>query len=457
MIFSSLTFLLFFLPATLILYFLIPMKGKNLILLLMSLLFYAWGEPVYVVLMIYSILVNYLMGRLMDSCPGWKKEILVFSVIINLFVLGFFKYYGFLTETLNDVFGLTLKARELALPVGISFYTFQALSYVIDLYRGKFPAQKSLVKFACYITMFPQLIAGPIVRYEDIEEQLTSRKMNLARFGRGAFRFVFGLSKKVLLANMIGGLFDSLYALPELSALSSWLCTLAYTFQIYFDFSGYSDMALGLGDMLGFKFIENFRYPYLAGSVTDFWRRWHISLGTWFREYVYIPLGGNRVSALKHIRNILVVWMLTGLWHGASWNFVLWGVYYGILLLLEKYLIGKKKLPPVIGQIYTLFFVMIGWVIFYCEDLSRILLTLKAMFGGSELFDTAGLYYLGSYGILLILEAFFCLPLFGKFLGQLKKSMPGKILLCLLSGALLVLCVICLATENYNPFLYFRF
>jgi len=457
MIFSSLTFLLLFLPATLLLYFLVPMKGKNLILLLMSLLFYAWGEPVYVILMIYSILANYLCGMLMDICPSWKKEILIFGILIDLFVLGFFKYYGFLTDTVNRLFGLSLKARELALPVGISFYTFQALSYIIDLYRGKFPAQKSLIKFACYITMFPQLIAGPIVRYEDIEVQLTERKMDLNRFGQGAFRFVFGLAKKVLLANMIGGLFDSLYALPALSALSGWLCTLAYTFQIYFDFSGYSDMALGLGDMLGFSFCENFRYPYTAGSVTDFWRRWHISLGTWFREYVYIPLGGNRVSALKHIRNILVVWMLTGLWHGASFNFVLWGLYYGVLLLLEKYLIGKKKLPPVLGQIYTLFFVMVGWVIFYCEDIPRILLTLKAMFGGSGLTDTSGLYYLGSYWILLVLEAFFCLPLFGKFVEKANASKPGRLLIFLFSAALLALSVLCLATENYNPFLYFRF
>ena len=463
MIFSSVTFLFLFLPITLLLYYIVPKKLKNPVLLLTSLVFYAWGEPVYVILMLYSILLNYSMGLLMDRFPQSKKQVLIFTVAVNLFLLGFFKYYGFLMENINTIFHLHLPIRTLALPIGISFYTFQALSYDIDLYRGKFPVQKNFVKFAAYITMFPQLIAGPIVRYEDVEKQLDSRVLSMPRFGRGAVRFIIGLGKKVLLANLTGAVFDQIHAAgADISSLSAWIGALAYTFQIYFDFSGYSDMAIGLGDMLGFRFMENFRYPYAAESVTDFWRRWHISLGTWFREYVYIPLGGNRVKVWKHVRNILVVWMLTGLWHGASWNFVLWGLYYGLLLLLEKYVFLKWKIPTPVRRIFTLLFVVIGWVIFSSDTLAGIFTTLGAMFGFAKkgFADGTALYTLRSSWPILALAAFFSLPVLKKPLERIKQSSAGALYYCvsyLLLLLVLAVSIAFLVTENYNPFLYFRF
>ena len=463
MIFSSVTFLFLFLPVTLLLYYIVPKKLKNTVLLLTSLVFYAWGEPVYVILMLYSILLNYSMGLLMDRVPRAKHEILAFTVIINLLMLGFFKYYGFLMENINALFHLNLPIRTLALPIGISFYTFQALSYVIDLYRGKFPVQKNIIKFATYITMFPQLIAGPIVRYESVEKQMGERDLTLARFGRGAVRFIIGLGKKVLLANLTGAIFDQIHAAgADISTVSAWTGALSYTFQIYFDFSGYSDMAIGLGEMLGFTFMDNFNYPYAAESVTDFWRRWHISLGTWFREYVYIPLGGNRVKVWKHIRNILIVWMLTGLWHGASWNFVIWGLYYGLLLLLEKYVFLKWNIPSLIRRIFTLLFVIVGWVIFSANTLPEILTTLRSMFGFAEngFLDQAARYTLRSSWPLLAAAAFLSLPILKKPLEKLKKG-PLSALYCAV-GYLLLLVILAvsiafLVTENYNPFLYFRF
>ncbi len=463
MIFSSVTFLFLFLPFTLLLYYIVPKKLKNAVLLVTSLVFYAWGEPVYVVLMLYSILLNYSMGLLMDRFPRAKKEILGFTVAINLLMLGFFKYYGFLMENINAVFHLNLPIRSLALPIGISFYTFQALSYDIDLYRGKFPVQKNIVKFAAYITMFPQLIAGPIVRYEDVEKQMDQRKLSMPRFGRGAVRFIIGLAKKVLLANLTGAIFDQVHlAGADISTLSAWTGALAYTFQIYFDFSGYSDMAIGLGDMLGFRFMENFNYPYAAESVTDFWRRWHISLGTWFREYVYIPLGGNRVKVLKHIRNILIVWMLTGLWHGASWNFVIWGLYYGLLLLLEKYVFLKWKIPTAVRRVFTLLFVIIGWVIFSSDTLPLILTTISAMFGFAKkgFADGTARYLLRSSWPILLFAAFFSLPILKKPLEKMKQGRAGVLYMCagyILLLLLLSVSIAFLVTENYNPFLYFRF
>ncbi|MBR6322106.1 MAG: MBOAT family protein [Lachnospiraceae bacterium] len=463
MIFSSVTFLFLFLPPVLLLYYIVPVKLKNFILLAASLIFYAWGEPIYVILMLYSILLNYSMGLLMDRVPKMKTEILVFTVFVNLLLLGFFKYYGFLMENVNAIFHLNLPIRRLALPIGISFYTFQALSYIIDLYRGKFPVQKNIVRFATYITMFPQLIAGPIVRYEDVERQLEKRTLSLPRFGKGAVRFIIGLAKKVLLANLTGAVFEQIAAQAgSVSTLGAWIGALAYTFQIYFDFSGYSDMAISLGDMLGFRFSENFNSPYAAESVTDFWRRWHISLGTWFREYVYIPLGGNRVSVIKHIRNILVVWMLTGLWHGASWNFVIWGLYYGILLLLEKYVFLKWKIPTFIRRIFTLLFVIVGWVIFSAESLPQILTTLQAMFGFAPkgFADSTALYVLKSSWILLAAAAFFSLPILKKPLAAFKKSHANALYYtcaALLLVIVFTVSVAFLVTENYNPFLYFRF
>ena len=460
MVFSSVTFLFIFLPLTLLLYYIVPQRFRNFVLLLMSLIFYAWGEPVYVLLMLYSILLNYGMGRLMDSERRHKKSILVFTLILNLFILGFFKYYGFVLENINALAGLNLPVRKISLPIGISFYTFQALSYIIDLYRGKFRAQKNLVSFACYITMFPQLIAGPIVRYENIEAQLARRKVSLERFGFGALRFIFGLAKKVLLANLIGALFDTIHLQgADVSSLTAWLGALAYTFQIYFDFSGYSDMAIGLGHMLGFSFMENFNDPYAASSVTDFWRRWHISLGTWFREYVYIPLGGNRVSVPKHIRNILVVWALTGLWHGASWNFVIWGLYYGLLLLFDKYVWQKLRVPGIITRILTLLLLVIGWVIFSADSLSGIITTLSAMFGFAErgFADPDALYYLRTNLILFLAASLFCLPVIRRIRTRMLESGYLQALLYTIALVLLVICTAFLVTQNYNPFLYFRF
>ncbi len=460
MIFSSTFFLFLFLPVTLLLYYIVPKKTKNFILLLCSLVFYAWGEPVYVLLMIYSILFNYVMGRLIDSEPAHKKLVLVFSIFMNLLILGFFKYYGFLMENINAITGLNLKIRKLALPIGISFYTFQALSYVIDLYRGRFKVQKNVVAFAAYITMFPQLIAGPIVRYEDVAAQMENRDLSLTRFGKGALRFIFGLGKKVLLANLIGSLFDTIHASgADVSTVTAWIGALAYTFQIFFDFSGYSDMAIGLGEMLGFTFMENFNYPYFAKNVTDFWRRWHISLSTWFREYVYIPLGGNRVKVGRHILNLLIVWMLTGLWHGASWNFILWGLYYGLLLIWEKYVWSKLKVPGFVTRLFTIVLIIIGWVIFSSDTVPQIAATLASMFGHAKLgfIDGTARYYLSTNWKLLLLELVFSMPLVRVVYKKCTQYAVTRVLVLVFALVLLYVCTAYLVTQNYNPFLYFRF
>ncbi len=460
MVFSSLYFLFSFLPLVFCLYFLVPGFFKNIILLLASIFFYAWGEPVYVVLMLFSVVFNYILGLDMDSTEGNEKKILLFfAVSVNLFILGFFKYYGFCIETVNSLFRLSIPCRELALPIGISFYTFQSLSYILDVYRGKVKVQRSLMKFALYITMFPQLIAGPIVQYSDIEIQLDRRCLTWSGFGEGIGRFIQGLAKKVLLANNLGMLYSEVQVLSQRSVLTVWLGIIAYTLQIYFDFSGYSDMAIGLGKMFGFTFNENFRYPYISRSVTEFWRRWHISLSTWFRDYVYIPLGGNRVSKWKHIRNIIVVWMLTGLWHGASWNFVVWGLYYGLLLLAEKYLLADKidLFPRGIRRIVTLLLVMIGWVFFSNTDFSEALLYLNNMVGVGTvgLIDTAALYYLRSNLILLIIGWIAAGPVPGKCFDKLTEKKPGAAVA--VDAALFVLCLAYLVYSSYNPFLYFRF
>ena len=468
MVFSSTTFLFLFLPATLVLYFIVPRKLKNLVLMLTSLVFYAWGEPVYIILMLYSIFLNYSMGLLMESVrrPAAKKQVLTFTVILNLFILGFFKYYGFLMENINALFGLDLKIRTLALPIGISFYTFQALSYVIDLYRGKFPAQKNIVRFAAYITMFPQLIAGPIVRYEDVEKQLTDRTISLAKFGEGALRFTFGLSKKVLLANSAGALFDAIHALnTPVSALSAWLGAIAYTFQIYFDFSGYSDMAIGLGRMFGFHFNENFNLPYISTSISEFWRRWHISLSSWFRDYVYIPLGGNR----NHVyRNLGIVFLLTGIWHGAAWNFVLWGIWNGIFILAERAAgVNKKrnKTAPqkTIGWIYSIAVVHFGWILFRAPDLTAAIDMVKNMFGvyDSGNVDFAlGWYLDGWVAAVMLVAALFSSSLPRKFVENLKGSLKADIILPInYIGLILVFAfsVMRIVAGTYNPFIYFQF
>lgn len=468
MVFSSIVFLFTFLPIILIVYFLVPGKLKNFVLLSGSLVFYAWGEPVYIFLMIFSIIFNYICGldiaRNLGN-PLKAKSSLVFNVVVNFLILGFFKYEGFLLDSINAILPFDIPYRELSLPIGISFYTFQILSYIIDVYRGQVEVQKNILNFAVYVTMFPQLIAGPIVQYSDIERQLREREESWDKFGEGAMFFIRGLSKKVLLANAIGLVFDEVIGLKtgQVSMASAWLGCAAYTFQIYFDFSGYSDMAIGLGKMFGFEFKMNFFYPYTSKSITEFWRRWHISLGTWFREYVYIPLGGNRVTKWKHIRNIMVVWMLTGLWHGAAWNFVAWGLYYGILLLIEKYLLAPllEKLPAVIRHIYSMVLVMIGWVFFFSESLGGAITYLKLMIGsgGNGLIDREAFYLLKTnmvlWAIVILASTAIVHKKYTGFIYNEKKTRTA--VNCIAYAVLFLLCVAYLVTESYNPFLYFRF
>ncbi|MCI6018745.1 MAG: MBOAT family protein [Clostridiales bacterium] len=470
MIFSSIFFLFVFLPMTLLLYYIVPWKAKNAVLLVCSLIFYAWGEPVYVFLMIFSIIFNYLSGleiNYYDEQQNMKRKRISFwfTVVVNLAVLGFFKYYGFLITNLNAILPFDIPYKTLALPIGISFYTFQTLSYIIDVYKGNVPVQKNFISFGTYVTMFPQLIAGPIVRYADVAEQLAKRRLTLYKFGNGVAWFLRGLGKKVLLANNIGMVYDAIAALApgERSVLTAWVGAIAFAMQIYFDFGGYSDMAIGLGKMFGFEFVKNFDYPYISKSITEFWRRWHISLGTWFREYVYIPLGGNKVSRAKHIRNIMIVWMLTGFWHGAAWNFMMWGLYYGIWLLLEKYFLASKieKLPSVVQQIYAFIIVLFGWVLFASDTLKDALVYMGNMFGicGHGFIDTTGLYYLTGNLVLLALCFLCATPWLWKKYRKivLKKGTYPSIIAAVLYGLILILSVAYLVNATYNPFLYFRF
>ncbi|MBO7363997.1 MAG: MBOAT family protein [Lachnospiraceae bacterium] len=459
MVFSSLVFLFLFLPLSVLAYFLVPgLKLKNRVLLVFSLVFYAWGEPVYILLMLFSILMNYALGILMEDDPGKKKRTLAFAVFANLVVLGFYKYYGFLMTTVNGLFGTSFRIHEIPLPIGISFYTFQALGYLIDLYRGKFKAQRNVLDFGLYISMYFQLIAGPIVRYQDVERQLHEREITLTRLGKGLSVFLFGLGKKVLLANTAGALFKAVQAMgPQVSTASAWLGAIAYMLQIYFDFSGYSDMAIGLALAFGFDFPVNFDRPYLSGSVTEFWRRWHISLGTWFRDYVYIPLGGSRVRAWRQVLNRAVVWALTGLWHGASWNFVVWGLFHGLVLTAERFFLKKKPLPAVPGRLLTLLLVLVGWVFFSSGTLPDALMTLRAMAGFAKggLADKTALGLLANHGAALAAGIVCCLPFAGKLRDRLLEK--HRILLLLTVLLILLLSTVFLVTDTYNPFLYFRF
>ena len=465
MLFSSIVFLFTFLPIVSILYYVLPRQFKNPVLLLASLLFYAWGEPIYLFLMMFSILFNYISGLDIARNLGNKRaarKSLIFNVVVNLCVLGFFKYEGFVLNSLNAVLPVEIPFQEVALPVGISFYTFQILSYIIDVYWGNVPVQKNLMDFALYVTMFPQLIAGPIVKYAEIDEQLHVREENWGRFGEGVMYFIRGLAKKVLLANTVGMIYTNVSGMaPEdVSVVTAWLGCLAYTFQIYFDFSGYSDMAVGLGKMFGFEFPWNFNYPYIAQSVTEFWRRWHISLSSWFREYVYIPLGGNRVPVPKHIRNLLVVWLLTGLWHGAAWNFVAWGLYYGVILIFEKYFFHRvlDKLPEVLRHIYSLVLVMVGWVLFFSPSFAGALEYLKLMFGagGHGFMDGEALYLLisnlGLWVIAIVSSTPLVYGVYERYVGR-RKPVADVVIY----AGMFLLCVAYLVTETYNPFLYFRF
>ena len=443
-------------------YYLVPGKLRNLILFLGSLIFYAWGEPVYVVLMLFSSVFNYYMGteleRLYDN-DRKQKHNLIFAILVNLGILVFFKYYGFLLNTIGGIAGIEIPHPELSLPIGLSFYTFRNLSYLFDIYMSKIYAQRSFLTFAVYSTMFPSTSAGPIVRYADIEEQLNRRSVNITRFGIGAEFFIKGLAKKVLLADNLSALYSGICGNPSMSVLTAWIGIFAYTMQIYFDFSGYSDMAIGLGRMLGFEFKKNFDYPYISTSVSEFWRRWHISLGSWFRDYIYIPLGGNRVSTLRHIRNILIVWALTGLWHGASWNFVLWGVYYGLFLLLEKFVLANvlEHLPGWLRTAYTMLAVMIGWVFFSQTDFGALGHYLGTLFGiGARGFaDSTALYYLKTGLVLFLISIFACRPGLYRWFRRLIQRRPMTAVV--LNLLLLALSVAYMVYNSYTPFLYAKF
>lgn len=461
MVFSSLLFLFIFLPIFLICYTLVPVVLRNLILFLGSLMFYAWGEPIYVGIMLFSTVLDYTCGRIIDRYRNHSflpKVGLGLSLLGNLGLLGYFKYADFFIGNLNSAFGTSLELLNLALPIGISFYTFQTMSYTIDLYRGKISVQKNILTFGAYVTMFPQLIAGPIVTYSHVEKELNERKLSFDGLGEGSIRFIEGLGKKVLLANNIGLLWDQISqtAISELSILSAWLGMIAFGLQLYFDFSGYSDMAIGLGQILGFTFPENFNYPYISRSVTEFWRRWHITLGSWFREYVYIPLGGNRTSKARFYSNLFVVWFLTGFWHGAGWNFIVWGLMFGFLMIIERgFLLQKlEKCPAIIAHGYLLAVILISWVFFSHDDLSIGLLYLKTLFGGtgSPFITQATLYQLSNFFILLILGGLFATPL----MKNIKGKLPDFILYIFYIGVL-VISTAYLVDATFNPFLYFRF
>lgn len=467
MVFSSVLFLFQYLPLVLLCYYLTPLRWRNLTLLALNLVFYAWGEPVYIVIMFASTAIDYTHGMLVDKCKRRGNDrgarlAVCSSVFFNLALLFFFKYWDFIAGSLASL-GLPFMPRlGLSLPIGISFYTFQTMSYTIDVYRGDAKAQRSILNFGTFVTLFPQLIAGPIIKYKDLGDQIDHRDHPVERFASGVQTFVVGLGKKVLLANNLGMLWDAYKALPvsELTTAGAWLGILAFSFQLYFDFSGYSDMAVGLGRMLGFEFGKNFDYPYISRSLTEFWRRWHISLGSWFREYLYIPLGGNRVSRPRLLLNLMIVWAATGIWHGASWNFLLWGLYYGLLLVVEKFFLSAlmERWPNWLRHIYALFFIAIGWALFAVEDFSHLGPYLSAMLGFARggLADGAFFYYLRSYLPTLVIAGIASTPLAKNAWDRLGEK-PRMILLPLLLLSGLLLCTCYLVDATYNPFLYFRF
>ncbi len=467
MLFSSVTFLYFFLPIVLILYFIVPFRFKNFVLFASSIFFYFAGEPVYSLLMIGASLSGWLHGLWIHAWRGKKhaRLPLVSSIVFGLAGLLFFKYTDFFLANINGIFGTSIALLKLSLPIGISFYTFQILSYTIDVYRGTAAVQKSFLDFATYVTFFPQLIAGPIVRYTLIADELGSRTHSVENFAYGARRFLVGLGKKVLIANVLGEIGNVFTASNDKSVLFYWLAAIAFTLHIYFDFSGYSDMAIGLGRIFGFHFPENFNYPYISKSITDFWRRWHMTLSTWFRDYVYIPLGGNRVSRLKWVRNLFAVWLLTGFWHGASWNFVVWGLFFGVLLVVEKLFLGKllDKLPAVFRHIYVLFFVVISFVIFNANDMSGAWVNLRGMFGFNDvpLVSSDALYYLRSYAVVLLIAVVGATPLFKRLAERLSASEKSRRILNIAEPVFLVALLCCvtafLIDGSFNPFLYFRF
>ena len=465
MVFSSLLFLFMYLPVVLLIYYAVPFKFRNLFLFFANLVFYGWGEPVFVLLMIFSTVVDYTCGHFIDKYRTSNKRIaktfLVASVVINLSLLGFFKYAGFITDTLNAIPFFSLPKIEVPLPIGISFYTFQTMSYSIDVYRGDAPVQRNIITFGTYVALFPQLIAGPIVRYKDVAYQLDHRKETLNQFTRGVRLFCIGLGKKVLLANQMGLMWDTIRESGEANGwLGSWLGIIGYAFQIYFDFSGYSDMACGLGNMFGFEFLKNFDYPYISKSITEFWRRWHISLGTWFREYVYIPLGGNRKGPVRQIINLLIVWFLTGFWHGASYNFILWGLYFGLILIIEKLVLKKwlDKSPAFIQHIYSLILIIFGWVIFYFTDMAQMGDFIVSMFSFSGLaIGQSAMSTIISFLPLIAVAGIASTPLAGFVYGKIKSKRLRIVIDTVFCVFVLFACTASLVNQSYNPFLYFRF
>ena len=468
MVFSSLEFLYMYLPLSLAIYFIIPARYltlRNLSLLGLSLIFYGWGEPVYIFIMFFSIAVDYICGYLVsrhrETAPKKAKAAMIASVVLNLSVLGFFKYFDFIVKNLSLIPALSsLKPLNITLPVGISFYTFQTMSYTLDIYFGTAKVQKNIFSFGAYVAMFPQLIAGPIVRYSDVDEQLRKREHNFSLASSGVLRFICGLAKKVLLANTAGAVYEQLVASAQNapSILTTWGALLFYAFQIYFDFSGYSDMAIGLGYILGFKFPENFNYPYISTSITEFWRRWHMTLATWFREYVYIPLGGNRKSKARTLINILIVWFLTGLWHGAAWNFVLWGLYFGVLIMLERLFLGKilSRLPKFVCRIYVCLFILFSWYIFVACDLTSPFEFLREMFA-SPIVSGISVYEFARNVLFLIILGVAATPLSHNIYLKHKDNKVFKFLICIAAPVLLLVCTAYIVDSSYNPFLYFRF
>lgn len=457
MLFSSITFLFYFLPILLIIYFIVPKKFKNLVLFIFSLFFYFYGEPKYGFLLLLSCVINYIMGSLIDKHRKYGKIFLIIALVYDIGSLLYFKYLDFFIENINNIFKSEIPLFHIIMPIGISFFTFQTISYVVDIYNKKVEPSKSFLKFATYVCLFPQLVAGPIVRYETIASELKNRESNFDTFALGVKRFTIGLAKKVLIANLLGEMCTSLASLPNGSVMSYLLEAVGYTLQIYFDFSGYSDMAIGLGLFFGFHFLENFNYPLVASSITDFWRRWHISLSSFFRDYVYIPLGGNRVSLLKWIRNIFIVWFLTGFWHGASWNFILWGLYFAVILLLEKKIYGKYlNNTKVFKYIYTIVLVVISFVIFNSQSLNDIKIFLSSMFGLNNLplINTETLFYIRSYLVLLIIAIIASTPLL-KVIGNKFKKL--EFLEPVIYIGIIILVTAYLVDTSFNPFLYFRF
>lgn len=468
MVFSSLVFLFVFLPLIIFIYYISKDKYKNYLILTASLFFYAWGEPIYIVIMLLSIAVNFVFGKKVckDNIRSNRKIWLVMSIVFNISMLGIFKYTGFFIENINRVFKNNITDPGIALPLGISFFTFQAMSYVIDVYRDDARVQKNLLYLALYISLFPQLVAGPIVRYQTVADQIENRKHTMQKFENGVSRFIIGLAKKVLLSNSLGMLADSVFntQISELTVLSAWLGIIAYSLQIFFDFSGYSDMAIGLGNMFGFEFLENFNYPYISKSASEFWRRWHISLGSWFRDYIYIPLGGSKKGKLRNYINLFIVWFLTGFWHGASWTFIAWGLYFGVLIAIEKAFLGKilDRIYSPISHLYLVLVVMIGWIFFRANSFTYAFNYIKLLFGldNNLLYNNLTIMYLNDYGYIIVLSVIFSvpiIPILKNKLHEFKETHVYYIIRSIVFMSMFGAIVIELVNSTYNPFLYFRF